>query len=370
MRFLIHPLWLLLALGQPLAMARKDDRTVIRYVGSSTVGIFVRDAEPVYRKARFTLDTAPESAGGEQAILEASTDLAGIARTPQPETLRAGIVATLIGRDAIAVIVDARIPVTNLTLDDLKGIFTGKIRNWRDVGGPDLPVRPKIVGTGSATREVFRSMVLGDTDYAGCDSVEPDQKMPEVIAATEGGIGQISFSFLDSSPGVRPIAIDGQVPSTTNFDYPLARPLYLLWRESNKAARDFASWAQGEEGQRVVMRRFVGFRVVGSVRGKPARPETGTLLIYTETYPVLDGGIYYYPHLSYRILTREGKVIRRVTNHRGENDERPTAVHLSPGTFLIRAESRRQKAVEFFVTVKAGEVTKVYVEDLLPQRRK
>lgn len=357
-----------LALPGPTALAQQGELPELRYVGSSTVGLFLRDAEPVYGRVRFVIDTAPESAGGERAILEASTDLAGIARAPQPETLRAGIVATAIGRDGIAVIVNSRIPVTNLTLGQLSRIFTGRVRSWREVGGPDLPVRPHIVGSSSATRDVFRAAVLGAADYVGCETVEPDAKMLQLVAATDGAIGQISFSFLDDTEGVRAVSVDGEDPTTTNFDYPISRSLYLLWREENEQARDFAQWARDHEGQRVVMRRFVGFRVVGSVRSKPTRPETGTLLVYTETSAVLDGGIFYYPHRSYEILTREGQLIRRVVNHRGRNDENPTAIHLLPGTYLIRAESQRRKAVEFFATVDVGETTRVYVEELLGEK--
>ena len=227
-----------------------------------------------------------------------------------------------------------------------------------------------IVGAGSATHEVFRSVVLGSTGYAGCETVEPDRRMPEAVAETDGAIGQISFSFLDATPGVRTISVDGQNPSTANFDYPIARPLYLLWREENKQVRNFVSWAQSEPGQRVVRRRFVGFRVIGSVRSRPEGPAKGSLIVFTETYSVLDGGIYYYPHLPYEILTREGRRVRRVPNHRGENDEKPMTIHLLPDTYLIRAESLTGESVEVFVTIEAGRVTRIDIRELLGNPRR
>lgn len=99
----------------------------LRYVGSSTVATFVREAEPVYGRARFEIDTRPESAGGVRAILERTADLAGVADRPSSEVLKAGAAATLIGRDAIAVIVHADNPLSALTSSDLRGIFTGRI---------------------------------------------------------------------------------------------------------------------------------------------------------------------------------------------------------------------------------------------------
>lgn len=338
----------------------------IRYVGSSTVAIFLRDAEAVYQCASFQIDTQPESEGGEKAIVEGTTDLAGIANRPRPETLRAGVATTLIGRDAIAIIVNTRNPVTNLLLPELRAIFTGRVRNWKEVGGPDLPIQPFIVGPESATRKVFRAIVLNEEEYVGCQEIKPDRDILDAVAKTPGAVGQISFSFLRGAADVRAVAIEGEEPSVTNFDYPIARPLYLLRREGKPEVEAFVDWTQTDEGQRVVMQHFVGIRVVGSTRAAPEKAAaTGTLIVYTETYPVYDGGIYYYPHRPYEILNRHGVLLQRVSNHRGENDENPMRIDLPPDTYLIRPETFRGDRPEFFVTVEIGRTTEVNVEELL-----
>ena len=340
----------------------------IRYVGSSTVANFLRDAEPIYGNARFQFDTKPESKGGEKAIVEGTTAFAGIANRPQPETLRAGIAATLIGRDAIAVIINSDNPVSNLSLVDLQAIFTGKKLNWKDVGGPDLSIQPFIVGAESATRKVFRTVALDGQEYAGCQVIKPDSDILAAVAKTAGGVGQISFSFLNGPAHIHTVAVDGEMPSVTNFDYPIARPLYLLWREDIPEIEAFVDWTQTSEGQQIIMRRFVGIRVVGSVGVAQERQATGTLIVYTETYPVYDGGIYYYPHRPYELLSRHGVLIRRVQNHIGENDESPMKIDLSPETYLIRPGTSRGDHPEFFVTIEAGEITRVDVKELLKGR--
>jgi phosphate transport system substrate-binding protein len=352
---------------------RRGPPADIRYVGSSTVANFLRDAEPVYGRARFRIEDEPESSGGEAAIVEGTTEFAGTASRPAPATLRAGIAATQIGRDAIAVIVNADNPVVNLTTSQLRAIFTGKVRNWRELGGRDLPVQPYIMGEESATRSVFRTAVLEGAEYAaGSLEIRPDRDMLPVIAGERGAIGQISFSFLNdrgSPASARAVAIDGEQPNVTNFDYPIARPLYLLWREGNPAIEAFVEWAQTEIGQGVVMKRFVGVRVVGDVRpSSNAETATGTLIVYTETYPVYDGGIYYYPHRPYDLLTAQGELIRRVVNHRGENDERPMRIDLPVGRYLIRANTSQGKK-ESFVTIEPGTATRVEVRKLLETQR-
>lgn len=297
----------------------------IRYVGSSTIAEFLKDAEPVYGRARFVLDTTPESEGGERAIVEGKTDFAGTANQPSPETLRAGVVSTLVAKGAIAVIVPVENPVKNLSLAQLRGIFTGQIRNWKEVGGPDLAIQPFIVGPDSATRKVFRDRVLGEADYAGCQEIQPDRDIIGAVAATPGGIGHIGFAFLNGNKGVRAVVVEGEEPSVTNFQYPITRPLHLLWREGHPDIEAFVRWTQTDEGQRVVMRRLVGIRVVGAARAAAERPERGTLIVYTETYPVLDGGIYYYPHRPYTILTRHGEFIRQVQKPSRRERRKPNA---------------------------------------------
>ena len=351
----------LLAVAMTGCQQPRTPPVTIAYVGSSTVAVFLRDAEPVYKAATFELDTSPESAGGERAIVEGRTLFAGIASKPRPATLRAGIAAAQIGRDAIAVVVNARNPVTTLSTAQLRSIFTGTVTSWQQIGGPDLPVEPFIVGPRSATREVFRNAVLDGARYAGCTEITPDSAMLAAVAGSPGGVGQISFSFLNGSrgaTGVRPVAVDGELPDVANFDYPIARPLYLLWREGNAPIEAFVEWTQTADGQRVVMNHFVGIRVVGDIG--PARREvlTGSLIVYTEKFPVYDGGIYYYPHRPYEVLTRHGRFIRRVRNHRGENDQTPMTVDLPPETYLVRAKPSRGDPLEFFVTIEAGRVTR------------
>jgi len=366
------PVWMCLALASCLASAACRSTANIErlpgeveYVGSSTVAVFVRQAEPVYGAVRFNIDTEAESLGGERLVREGRAQLAGIAKEPEAETLEAGVNAAPIGRDAIAVIVNAKNPVDDLPLAALDDLFAGRVKNWREVGGPDLEVRPFIVSEDSATREVFRNAVLGPEDYAGCESVSPDAEIITAVSDSPGGVGHISMSLLGATPGVRAISIDGERPEVANFDYPISRPLYLLWRDA-PVVDAFARWAQGEEGQQVVMASFVGNRVIGSV--EPLVPkDLGILVVRTETFEYQENwdDFTYFPHRPYDLLDRNGRLLRRVRNHVGEMDETPARLSLPPGTYLIRTRTSDGETVELFATVETGRVTEVDVEDFL-----
>lgn len=288
----------------------------------------------------------------------------GPQNVPRPETLYSGVDATLIGRDAIAVVVHPSNPVADLSRADLGRLFTGRVASWNELGGRDLPVQALVVGPESATSDVFRAAVLGGGDFAGCEVVRPDGAILERVAADPGAIGHISFSFLEGRVGVRAIAIDGEPPAVTNFDYPVSRPLYLLSRPGRPEVDSFVAWTQTADGQGVVMRHFVGTRVVGSVGSVSPTVTTGTLVVRTETYPYYDGGIYYYPHEPYELRTREGGLLRRVPNHRGQNDEAPMRIDLSPGTYLVRTDTVLGER-NFLVTVESGRLTELDVVALL-----
>ena len=328
----------------------------LHYVGSSTIGNFISDADSVYTAASFDLYTAPESAGGERAIVEGRCDLAGVANIPSAKTLGRGVASALIGWDAIAVITHPDNPVDNLTLSQLQSIFTGKITNWKEVGGADMPVHPYITGIESATHKVFRSVVLGSQDYEGCQTVAPDVAILDAVRDDPGGIGHLSFSFLTKKEKtIKVLQVNGQPLSLTNAAYPITRPLYLLWWPGRSEVAAFVDWALSAQGQRLVMRRFIGARE-GTIT---VNDEWGSLMVFTPTYPVEDGGTFYYPHLPYEIYTNNRKLLQRVSNRWSLNDETPTRVQLPAGSYLIRTQNRQGEDREIYVVVEAGKLTKV-----------
>ena len=239
----------------------------VLYVGSSTIANFIQEAERPYGKARFIVDSVPESLGGERAMQDGNADLAGVAWEPAEETLALGIEATLIGTDTIAVVVNEKNPVTRLSLDQLRGIYTGKTKNWKEVGGPDLEIVPLAVGRESATRPVFRALAMRGEPYApGTRVVTPDSNIPMEVEAEPGAIGTISFSFLCSGGVVRVLNIDNAQPIPGDVAYPIVRPLYLLWRADNPKAASFMAWVKSPPGQEVLAKCF------GKPRALPVIP--------------------------------------------------------------------------------------------------
>jgi len=334
------------------------DATQLRYIGSSTVAFFVRDADEVLDEFTFTLDTAPESDGGEEAILADETDLAGIAREPSSAVLAAGVKATLIGRDALAVIVHQDVGVVGLSLDELRRVFVGDVISWAELGGPELPIVRFTVGSRSATWTVFREQVLDGADFAEAELVAPDRRIVGRVAETPGAIGFISFAFLaQSERRVRALRVEGREPSLFDFRYPIARPLYLLSRPGRPSVERFVRWATSPAGLAIVTRSYPSADAIGSVDVRARDAGNGSLVVNTDTFEVSDGDIEYYPHRSYDLLDPQGVLLQRIRNHRGLNDEEPTPVALAPGVYLVRTVDRRGVRREVYATVRSGQTT-------------
>ena len=129
-------------------------------------------------------------------LAEGRSRLAVMSREPnetEVEALSAGepdFITRTVAHDALAVILHGDNPVDDLTVGQLKDIYTGKITNWREVGGADMAIRPLVRDRNSGTYEVFEEMVLDGAEYGA--SVYPCSTMAAlagIVGAYPGTIG-------------------------------------------------------------------------------------------------------------------------------------------------------------------------------------
>ena len=130
----------------------------------------------------------------------------------------ANLVFHEISRDSIVVIVHKDNTVASLTKAQLKDLNTGKVTNWKDVGGPDLPVKVISSHAGSATRAVFQKQMMDGAEYvAGFSEIRTTKEEINEVGKEKGGIGAVSEAFFAANKGqskvvkapeiVRPLAL-------------------------------------------------------------------------------------------------------------------------------------------------------------------
>lgn len=162
-----------------------------------------------------------------------------------------------IGTYSVAVIVNAGNPVGNLTVDQVRDIFTGAVQNWKDVGGPDAPIHLHIRDPISGTYLGFLELAMEKKPYAlGVKAHTNYVDIVRAIAADANSIGY-SSTELATGAGVKPVAIDSIAPTPDAVNkgrYPYARVIRLYTDKANESAatKEFIELIQSPRGQKVL----------------------------------------------------------------------------------------------------------------------
>lgn len=170
------------------------------------------------------------SSAGIESVSRGSSDIGTSSRDLKGEEENLGLVDTAVAKDAIAVIVNPANPVTGLTSDQVRAIFSGKIKNWSEVGGEDQAIGLVNRDEASGTREAFSKILMKDTPFDRSAAVLPGTgQVRSVVAEAPGAIGYISYGFVNDS--VRAIKVDGVLPSEETIlsgTYPIQRTLHFF----------------------------------------------------------------------------------------------------------------------------------------------
>jgi phosphate transport system substrate-binding protein len=250
----------------------------LSYSGSSTIGQSILEAAGAKKAfeaktgVKFTGFEVPGSGKGIEALIAGKMSVAGASRPLKAAEKTAGVLGTVIGYDAVAVFVNKDNPVTDLSKEQLKGIFTGKIKNWKEVGGKDAPiaVNTEIQGAKRATMEIFNELVMDKAAYgAGFKEIDLPKDQIVEVARTPNGIGTPSFGLLAAVPAdvrakVKAISVDGVAPTQEDIQsgaYLISRPLNLATMGPPKGVvKQFVDFMLSPEGQSFVGKDFVPVR--------------------------------------------------------------------------------------------------------------
>lgn len=169
--------------------------------------------------------------------------------------------------DGLAVVVHPKNPVSQLTMDELAGIFTGKIKNWKEVGGPDLSIVILSREVNSGTHVYFKEHVLRKNDAASKAEFSPDalllpssQAIADEIEQNTGTIGYYGMGYISPKQKAVAVAKDkasaAVPPSVENVisgSYPISRPLYIYTNgEPSGGIKAFVDYVLSDEGQSTV----------------------------------------------------------------------------------------------------------------------
>lgn len=170
------------------------------------------------------------SGAGVQKVGEGLVQIGNTGRAlKESEIQKYGLVTHPFAIDGVAVAVNPKNPVADLTKAQVKDLFSGKIKNWKELGGQDAPVALYVREDGSGTRETFEERALDKgTSAESANVVNSNGAMKTAIAQDANAVGYVGIGHLDNS--IRGVKIDGSTPdqqSAASGDYMVTRLLYM-----------------------------------------------------------------------------------------------------------------------------------------------
>lgn len=247
------------------AAVQAQDKLVLD--GSTTVGPIAKAFAESYMRQNPGVNIMVSESGsgnGAKALLNGTCDIANLSRHLKDAEKKAmeekGVkpVAHVVAFDALPVIVHPSNRVKGLTVEQVRGIYTGQVKNWKEVGGGDQQIVVISRDTNSGTFETFKELVLGkdakiigSAEYAGSNG-----GVRQRVQMTKGAIGYAGLGFIDRS--VKALEINGIAPSAetvTDKSYPLSRELFMFTNGEPAAeslAGKFLGLSRSDKGREII----------------------------------------------------------------------------------------------------------------------
>lgn len=261
------------ALIAMLAVGASAESTIV-LDGSTTVGPIAKAFAEYYMSLHDDVNVTVSESGsgnGAKSLLNGACDIACMSRFMKDKEFNAAVdagvmpVAHVVAMDGLPILVHPSNPIDELTVEQVRAIYTGKIDNWKDLGGPNREIVMVTRDTNSGTYETFHKLVMThkvdgekvkekiskDAEYVGSNG-----GIRQRVQSTPAAIGYAGLGFVDDT--VKALDINGIEPnprSVASGIYPIARPLFMFTNGYPKLGSDvhaFVTIHLSEKGQEIV----------------------------------------------------------------------------------------------------------------------
>ena len=233
--------------------------------GSTTVGPIAKAFAEYYMEQNPNVNVTVNESGsgnGAKSLIAGTCDIANMSRFMKEKEFQAAVekgvmpVAHVVAMDGIAVVVNAVNPIKGLTIEQIRDIYTGKVDNWKQLGGPDMKIVVVSRETTSGTYETFNEFVMdGQKVTPGAEYVPSNAAAREAVLRTRGAVAYAGLGF---TKDVRAVPVNGvtATPGTVvSGRYPIARPLYMFtngYPELGSHVHAFVTLHLTRKGQEIV----------------------------------------------------------------------------------------------------------------------
>ncbi|MBW1984915.1 MAG: phosphate ABC transporter substrate-binding protein [Deltaproteobacteria bacterium] len=238
------------------------DQLVLK--GSTTVLPIAQKAAEAYMKA-YPKSVISLSGGGSsngiKGIIDGTTDIGNASRFIKDKEVKLAVskgvypVPHRIALDCIVPIVHLSNKVNNLSLDQLKNIYLGKIKNWKQVGGKDMKIVVISRDSSSGTFDAWKSLVMKKERVVPTALTVPSNgALVTQIGNTKGALGYIALGYITKKVKTLNVkGVKGSVETTLNGKYKISRPLYMFTNGWPKGETlNFLNFLLSKQGQKLV----------------------------------------------------------------------------------------------------------------------
>lgn len=247
--------------GSASSTSKGNQEVTIAVSGSTSVGRpLMEKVAKAYEAKNSNVSIEINQVGSSAGIKDTINGVAELgmsSRDLKDEEKASGVEGTAIAYDGIAVIVNPENKITNLTLEQLKDVYTGKITNWKDLGGEDGQIVVVSREDGSGTRDAFQEIVGYKSEELVADATIADGSgnIKTTVAGNKNAIGFVSFSYVDNT--VNAIEVNGVKPEeelAKSGEYKLSRPFLIITKKDTLTdeGQKVIDYILSEEGQKIV----------------------------------------------------------------------------------------------------------------------
>ena len=237
----------------------KNASKTIAISGSTSVGPLAEKLAYKYEEnndVKIEINQIGSSAGITNAINGVS-EIGMASRDLKQEEIDSGLSETIIAFDGIVVVTHPTNKVKDLTLEQVKSIFTGEVTNWKELGGEDLEIVVVSREDGSGSRDAFQEIV----DYSSGELVRSaiiasgNGNIKTTVATNKHAVGFVSFEYVDETISTMDInGVEATPENVLKKTYQLARPFLFVHKDGNltEAGQQFIDFILSSDGQAVV----------------------------------------------------------------------------------------------------------------------
>lgn len=191
---------------------------------------------------------------GIRSTVQGITDI-GMSSKELSQNEKDNITGIEIGKEGIVIAVNNENNISDLTIEQIRDIFNGNIKNWKEVGGKDLPIHVITREEGSGTRSAFESIVMDNTEIKSDAVVQSStESVKQSVASDPEAIGFVSLAHMSND--VKALLVESVEPSektVANGEYELQRPfLFLIKGKETGIVKEFLDWVKSPTGTKII----------------------------------------------------------------------------------------------------------------------